>query len=53
MHTGHVEALETRHAEVEARLHDETNRPLPDSIACAEMKKRKLALKDELAREGV
>jgi len=52
MHTGHVEALETRHAAVDARLAAEINRPLPDTIACADLKKRKLALKDELAREG-
>ncbi len=52
MYNGHLEALETRHAAVDARLAVETNRPLPDTIACSELKKRKLALKDEIAREG-
>lgn len=50
MNTGHVTALETRHAQTDARLHDEMTRPMPDSTACADLKKRKLALKDELAR---
>ncbi len=52
MRNGHVEALENRHAAVDARLAAENNRPLPDTMACSELKKRKLALKDEIAREG-
>jgi len=52
MNAGHVEALRTRHDETDARLHDELVRPAPDSMLCADLKKRKLSLKDAVARES-
>jgi hypothetical protein len=51
MHQQHVEALEARHARTEDLLHEQMIRPQPDSAACADLKKRKLALKDEIERE--
>lgn len=51
MHQQHVEALEARHARTEELLHDQMNRPQPDGVVCTDLKKRKLALKDEIERE--
>jgi len=43
-----VESLKAKHAALETALEDESRRPLPDSAALAELKRRKLAIKDEL-----
>lgn len=51
MNAGHVEALRSRHDEADARLHDEMGRPAPDALLCADLKKRKLSLKDAVVRE--
>jgi len=45
-----MDALNTRHSELEDRLEDETARPLPDSSLIATLKRQKLAIKDEMAR---
>ncbi len=47
---GHIEALETKHAELEKRLDEELQRPLPDGPAVSALKKEKLKIKDEIAR---
>lgn len=47
-----VASLKARHAELEEALKRENNRPMPDQAALAELKKRKLQIKDELARLG-
>ena len=47
-----VASLKARHAELEEALERENNRPMPDQAALAELKKRKLQIKDELARLG-
>lgn len=51
MNAGHVEALRNRHDEADSRLHDEMARPAPDTMLCADLKKRKLSLKDAVVRE--
>ena len=43
-------SLKARHAELEEALSLETARPLPDAATIAELKKRKLRIKDELAK---
>ena len=49
MHSTHVDALKSKHAGLEARLHDEMSRPAPDNGTIQELKKRKLRIKQELA----
>ncbi len=46
----HVNALETKHAGLEAQLRDEMNRPVPDAATIQALKKRKLRLKEEIQR---
>ncbi|MEQ8964552.1 MAG: YdcH family protein [Azospirillaceae bacterium] len=45
-----ITSLRSRHADLEARLHEELNRPFPDHDAIGRLKREKLKLKDELAR---
>ena len=45
-----VASLKARHAELEEALSQENARPLPDAATIADLKKRKLRIKDELAR---
>ncbi|MBB4265010.1 YdcH family protein [Roseospira visakhapatnamensis] len=45
-----LDALNSRHSELDDRLQDETTRPLPDSSLIAALKRQKLAIKDEMAR---
>jgi len=46
----HIEALKQKHAELETELEDENSRPMPDAGAIADLKRQKLAIKDEIAR---
>lgn len=46
----HVHALQSKHAGLEARLREEMARPSPDAATIQSLKKRKLALKEEIAR---
>jgi hypothetical protein len=48
--SGHLAALEAKHAELETRITSETQRPLPDDIALAQLKRAKLKVKEELNR---
>tara|TARA_B100000700_G_C14624521_1_gene659796 strand:- start:160 stop:327 length:168 start_codon:yes stop_codon:yes gene_type:complete len=48
--TGHIEALQKKHAELETELEDENSRPMPDMGAIADLKRQKLAIKDEIVR---
>lgn len=41
--------LEAQHAQLEKDLEQENNRPHPDPVVIAELKKQKLKIKDELA----
>ncbi len=45
-----VEALKSEHDQLEAQLDQESHRPHPDDVRLADLKKKKLAIKDELAR---
>lgn len=45
----HVSALETRHAELEAKLDVEQGHSNPDKCLITDIKKQKLRIKDELA----
>jgi hypothetical protein len=48
MHQAHVSALQAKHAGLEARIVEESQRPLPDMITLARLKKEKLKLKEEM-----
>lgn len=43
-----MDSLQARHAELEDRLSQELNRPMPDQSVIAALKKQKLRIKDEL-----
>ena len=45
-----VESLKAKHAALELALEDEVRRPLPDNATIAEIKRKKLKIKDELER---
>jgi len=47
--SSHASALETKHASLEARLHDELSRPAPDAGTIQQLKKAKLRIKEELS----
>ena len=49
MEQAHFSALETKHAGLESRIAEESRRPNPDAVALAELKKKKLRIKDELS----
>ncbi len=48
MASSHVDALQSKHAGLEAQLRDEMNRPAPDTRMIQDLKKRKLRIKEEL-----
>ena len=48
MHQAHVSALEAKHAGLEARIIEESQRPQPDTATLARLKKEKLKLKEEM-----
>ncbi len=50
MATAHVDALQSKHAGLEAKLHEELNRPSPDPATIQLIKKRKLRIKEEISR---
>ncbi|MET0249666.1 MAG: YdcH family protein [Sphingobium sp.] len=50
MDNSHISALSAKHAGIDARLKAESNRPLPDTVLVASLKKQKLRLKEEMAR---
>lgn len=45
-----IETLKTSHASVEAALHAEACRPLPDDARLRDLKRAKLRIKDEISR---
>lgn len=51
MNNSHMSALRVKHAELEAKLEREENRPAPDAKAILDLKKKKLHLKDVMAQE--
>jgi hypothetical protein len=42
--------LRTKHRDLERRLREEIRRPQPDSLRLTELKRQKLAIKDELLK---
>lgn len=48
MQQAHISALESKHAEIESRILEETQRPLPDMATLSRLKKEKLKLKEEI-----
>jgi len=47
-----IQALKAEHSELESALEAEEARPLPDSLAIASLKRKKLAIKDEIEQLG-
>ena len=50
MDNSHISALQLKHAGIDQQLHDEMSRPMPDAAVIQALKKRKLRLKEEIAR---
>lgn len=48
MDASHVSTLQLKHAGLERRIEEEMNRPMPDTAAIQELKKRKLRIKEQL-----
>ena len=46
---GHVDSLDHKHHKLEEKILQESQRPYPDQIKIAELKKEKLRIKDEMA----
>lgn len=46
----HLEELERRHSEIEKEIDDAMAHPSVDDLEIVSLKRRKLALKDEMAR---
>jgi hypothetical protein len=46
----HLAELEQRHAALEAQINEAMTHPSADTVEISELKKRKLHLKDEIAR---
>ena len=49
MQQAHISALETKHADIDARILDEEQRPWPDMATLARLKKEKLRVKEAIA----
>jgi hypothetical protein len=48
MQQAHMSALETKHAGLDARINEESQRPHPDDTLLARLKKEKLRVKEAL-----
>lgn len=48
MQQAHISALESKHAEIEARIAEESQRPQPDAATLARLKKEKLKVKEAI-----
>ncbi len=48
--TDRIYSLRSRHANLEEKLEGEETRPHPDDTLVHDLKRRKLAIKDEIAR---
>lgn len=51
MHNTHVAALAAKHATIDRQIADEVQRPLPDPLVLATLKKQKLRLKEALSAQ--
>ncbi len=52
VNSSHLSALKQKHSDLEYRLAQEEKRPMPDELLIHDLKKLKLALKDEIAHES-
>jgi hypothetical protein len=50
MQNAHHQALSAKHSTLDQRITAESQRPLPDQILIADLKKQKLRVKEELSR---
>lgn len=48
MDTSHMTALVEKHANLERAIQEEQNRPAPDDVLIHDLKKKKLAIKDQI-----
>ncbi len=48
MQTAHFSALEAKHASLDRQIAVEAHRPAPDQTVIAELKRRKLRVKEEM-----
>ncbi len=44
-----IESLKAKHRSLEVAIEEENNRPRPDDMEIAKLKKQKLLIKDEIA----
>jgi len=49
MQNAHHSALEAKHAVLDRQIEAESQRPMPDSIVIAGLKKQKLRVKEEMS----
>ena len=49
MQNAHLSALEAKHASLDRKIVSESQRPSPDQMILAELKRRKLKVKEEIA----
>lgn len=49
MNSAHQSALQAKHAQLDRQIQTELQRPLPDALIVADLKKQKLRLKEELS----
>ena len=52
MAKAHLNALSTRHAQIDKQIEEEQARPLPDESVLAQLKRQKLKLKEEMVAAG-
>ncbi|MHA6720290.1 YdcH family protein [Sphingomonas sp. RS6] len=50
MHTAHLSALSAKHSHLDKRIAAESQRPSPDRMVLAQLKKQKLRVKEEMNR---
>ena len=50
MASAHLESLSVKHARLESSISTEMQRPMPDTMRVAQLKKEKLRLKEEMSR---
>jgi uncharacterized protein YdcH (DUF465 family) len=50
MQNAHFSALNAKHSQLDARIAAESQRPVPDSMVLADLKKQKLRVKEEMNR---
>lgn len=49
MQNAHLSALEAKHATLDRKIVAESRRPAPDQMIIADLKRRKLKVKEEIA----